>query len=172
MHIMKTANLFLAAGVFLLSACHKTETEPIPTFSGITERDVFGSPMTNTPDPDDWNYNDHWTNRERALFGSSNSSLCADTLASATCLAFPNPCGNILSMYVYGNNPAQTIALRIVNQKYEVLVSKDNIPTSGGIGGVFDLDVSSIPKHQIVRVYYKISGNGCAYHGHGDVQMN
>lgn len=154
---MKKSILFITTLTLLFSSCKKDQT----TFSGISMTDANGTPI-GTPDTDDWNLNDNWNSQEQGLFGGSNS-LCSSS-SSIQIEAFPNPNNGIFSVYAIGIDSTQTISFRVVNQNFEVLASRDN--SSSG-NNIFNVNTPN----QIVRVYYKISGNGCEYKGHGDVQI-
>lgn len=155
---MKKSILFLVAFIALFSSCKKEQT----TFSGVTYRDENGNQIGGTPDSEDWHLNDNWNSQEQSLFSGSSNSLCSSS-SSIQVMAYPNPNNGIFSVNA-NIDSTQTISFRIVNQNYEILNSR-NVSSSNVM---FNVNASN----QIVRVYYKIIGNGCEYRGHGEVQIN
>ncbi len=59
------------------------------------------------------------------------------------------------------------LALRIVDQDFNVLISLDSIYVSTLSFNLTSLNVSN----EIVRVYYKIFGEECELRGHGDIKV-
>lgn len=159
---MKNLILFLSTFVCLFSSCKKEQT----TFSGVTYRDDSGNQIGGTPDTEDWLLNDNWNGQERSLFSVSNNSLCSSN-SSIQVIAYPNPNLGNFNIHTIGTDSTQTISLRVVNQNFDVLTSRDNVSSND-----IHLSVQSlITSNQIVRVYYKISENDCEYRGHGDIQI-
>jgi hypothetical protein len=132
-------------------------------FRGITQTNVFGTAISK--DTTDWRVDDQWSKKEASLFSSSYQQNCKPT-AKYVVMAYPNPCQDRISLAIILPNTAQ-IELKIVNSKFEVLVSKENIKSSL----MFDTTSWKKKNNDIVRVYYKIIDNGCEFRGHGDIMI-
>lgn len=142
--------------------------------SGFTTRDNMGR-ILNSNDPDDWNLDDEFTEREKMLFdtldftrtGIVEPVIIEDgyfPLPDPYIMFYPNPFGQIASIGYYHND--HIVNLAIVDSKYKKLYSFriENNPDMA-----FDFEKLAYGTY---RMYYVIQDKNynIVHCGHGDIQ--
>jgi len=143
--------------------CHTSKPESLK-FAGITQMDKFGT-VEGKADTTDWQSNDTWTDREKALFSESASVSCKPALYRA--MFYPNPCRKKSTLY-FDKDSLVRVAFRLVDKDLNVIMSKDSVFKSA-----LEFDLSSFKTEDTLRVYYKfITKDKCEYTGHGDILVS
>ena len=153
----------LSLPILLLSCKPKSE---FVIFTGITETNENG--MKISDDITDWKFDDEWILMEEELFTENSSNVCDFNSEDYTIIAFPNPCDNDDIVSLHCDVPEnKRVEFRIVDENFNVLLSKDSVSTSIWI------DIESLNINiEIIRIYYKVIGDNCELKGHGDIQVN
>ena len=144
-------------------SCKEQDEEPV-IFSGITERDEFG--VMYSEDSTDWQLFDHWNSTEKALFENSKRDFCDTTEGEFSVIVYPNPCSNMLIINFMQSGTKQ-ISLRLVDQDFNVLFSKDTTISSSLFINPGYLAFNG----DLIRLYYKFSSDDCELRGHGDIRV-
>ena len=139
-------------------------------FSGFTVTDNLGA-ANGVVDSTDWTYDKSWTQSEKQLFMGFKSNLdsCFKDAGISIFPAYANPTTGTFSL---AHKPVSNtlLNLRIVNKKFEKIVSADSV-SSGTIAIKLDGLINNTDT--LVRVYYLFTRNdSCVYKGHGDVRVN
>lgn len=163
---MRIFKLSLFIAVLALSvSCEKEYTETGEVFfSGITNRDENGNRNGNF-DPMDWKLNTTFNGSENALFSVDNLPVCGDATDTAFLVySYPNPSNGVLA---FGSIvQMDSVSLRIVDDNYKVLYSKDGL-TNPSISIHENGDGGS----RMVRLYYRFYNGACKYQGYGDLSI-
>lgn len=164
---MKKLSILLPVLLFMIISCQKEKNKDTTdeiVFEGITMTDECGNFMSQ--DTTDWKFTDNWTDKENALFIEKRDNICNINDFKYSIIAYPNPYDGIFSMEILKPENSR-LAIRMVDQDFNVLISNDSI-TSHVIALTFrDLNLSN----EIVRIYYKILSEDCELRGHGDIQI-
>ena len=176
---MKNSNLIvtfcLTAFLITFSSCEKEHTpsnshNSIPVFSGYTATDKYGV-KTGLEDATDWTYDDIFLAREFDLFTPMDSTLAyyvhdSDIWVSP---AFPNSNSGLFSLTSQSPNEVYW-HLRVVNQRWETLITVDSV-NAHTLN--FNLQGLTDSSDEFVRVYYFFTQNdSCVYKGHGDIKLD
>lgn len=156
--------LFLLAIILISGSCKEHETEDPVVFSGITVRNEFGDILSS--DSTDWQLFDQWVSKEKVLFENNINAFCDTSVGSFSVGVYPNPCTDLVIIN-FTRPEDYRISVRLVDQEFNVLLSEDTtISTSWMINpGLLNFE------GDLIRLYYKISSEGCELRGHGDIQV-
>ncbi len=151
----------------LLVACKKSEpTTPTITFSGISSKDEAGNSLTQ--DTADWLFNRVWSDKEISLFSSILKTNHNCTVPKQfLMLAYPNPCTNAINIYA-GKNADTKVELRLVDTDFNILLKNDTILTSNNM---FQINLTTLQKKGLLRLYYRFLEQDCEYRGYGDIEV-
>lgn len=157
--------LLLSITVAITFSCAEEYKETAEVFfAGITNRDNDGEP-NGFVDENDWNLNTVFNKRENDLFKPDNLPICSDATDTVfQVYSFPNPSTGV---FVFGSIVyMDSISLRIVDDNYNVLYSKDGL-TDPSLSIYENGDGGS----RLVRMYYRVYNDSCKYQGYGDLSI-
>ncbi|MFO7828938.1 MAG: hypothetical protein R6V23_09980 [Bacteroidales bacterium] len=159
---MKKTFIIVLILIAFTNSCEKDAENNL--FIGITETNEFGEIISN--DETDWSLNESWNETENSLFSESFDNLCNTDDEYYLLTAYPNPCDAITTLK-FTVPDDKRVAFRIVDNDYNILVSKDSANSDIAI----NFDYLKV-QNDILRVYYKIYGENCELKGHGDIKVN
>lgn len=144
------------------------DSDPIPTFTGISPTDFNGAPLGD-PDTSDWRLDDVWIPAETALFPSAPAATCTASAGFSVYPAYPNPCGDVVAL-TFLSQPNALWDLVLVDGDLKPL---RNILAFSATQGANNLqfDLSAFPSDTL-RLYYRVRFNDCLLRGHGDLLKN
>jgi hypothetical protein len=156
---------------FIIGSCDKNTGEPDSQiiFKGITTTDIFGA-FTGSYDSTDWRLDDIWQSKEKKLFADYdlyNYNYSSDSIIQI--VGYPNPIVDFIFLLHLEKDSATRIDFRIVNQKFEKLISCDSL-----YGQEIAMTFKDIitENDRIVRIYYRfIKYDNSGFIGHGDILL-
>jgi hypothetical protein len=155
--------LFLIVIPLLIGSCKENATEEPVIFSGISVYDEFG--VLISEDTTDWQLLDRWQSVEKQLF-DEQMPFCDTTGGGFSVFAYPNPCSEMLVLD-FTQPGSHLISLRLVDQDFNVLYSKDTTVSNSWILNPEYLTFNG----DMIRLYYKFSDENCEFRGHGDIRV-
>ena len=162
--------LVLLSLILIFGACDKNPSEADSNnvnFEGITTRDIFGQ-CTGFYDSTDWRLDDLWQSKEKELFADFdlyNYNYSFDPITQI--VGYPNPIVDLMFLLHLEKDSATRIDFRIVNQKFEKMISYDSL-YGQEIAMTFKDVITE--NDSILRIYYRfLKKDNSGFIGHGDI---
>ena len=165
---MRACTLLLLLTAMAACRPEPVTPDPIPPFTGTSPTDFNGAALGD-PDTSDWRLDDAWFPAEAALFPAGPTATCPSPSGAAVFPAYPNPCGDVLSLaFISPSNALWDMVL--VDGDLEPLRRIESFAASPGTNNL-QFDLSPFPADTL-RLYYRMRLDGCVLRGHGDVVRN
>jgi hypothetical protein len=168
----KLKNILTLLILIVVSACCKNKKENFEiTITGITERDIFSTPVGNI-DTDDWTNDASFAEGINAKFNFTDAIDYTGAMAGTiNFVSFPNPTTSINNIII-NNSTKCALKVIVVDANLNVKQQYGTKLSSGSNTVALNFGDASFATNTNYRVYYQFydSAKNVFFKGHGDVR--